>query len=186
MQQEILGLEHRLNLKLANLEKSLPHRIGVAVNTAVSKSEQVFHAQALKAMNEQVDLNKSFSNEALSKAFVQLKADIQTVKNASHNYLLSEAIKNISLNVEKLGREVSIVRSQLDNITSDKMIEIVETEDLKVLYSKSGASPDEMAKFCNCDKSNWYLILNGKESKPDLLRRHRVKQYFLKKILEAA
>ena len=36
MQQEVLGLEHRLNLKLANLEKSLPHRIGVAVNTAVS------------------------------------------------------------------------------------------------------------------------------------------------------
>ena len=70
-------------------------------------------------------------------------------------------------------------------MVSDKYIETgITPDEIDELYSKSQCSPDEVATFLSTSKENFYLILNGKEKKPDLKRLHILKQFLLKKIHE--
>ena len=181
---ELSFLKADLHKAMQNIQKSIDSRIATTVKSEVIKSEKMFQTQFLKTFNEQIDLGKTLSNEQITKLIAQHRADIDTIKNQSNNYLLGEHLKTLTDRVEDLGKRLNIVSSQMDNlIGGKKYVEIVEPEELKLLYSRSGASPDEMGKFLGCDKSTFYLILNGQEKHPDLLRRHKVKQYFLKKIL---
>ena len=93
-------------------------------------------------------------------------------------------MKNVFVEIEKINRRVSMISSQFDTLLADKYVEIVEPAELKTLYSKASISPDEVGRHFNVDRSLVYNVINGKETKPNLQRRHKFKQYFLKKIME--
>ena len=181
---EIQFAKMDMRKELQNVQKSIDDRIANVVKTEVTKSEKMFQAQFQKTFNEQIELGNKLDNAQLTKLVTQLSGDIATIKNTSNNFLLGESMKNVFVEIEKINRRVSMISSQFDTLLADKYVEIVEPAELKTLYSKASISPDEVGRHFNVDRSLVYNVINGKETKPNLQRRHKFKQYFLKKIME--
>lgn len=181
---EIQFVRMDMRKELANVQKSIDDRISNVVKSEVLKSEKMFQAQFLKSFNEQIELGKKLDNGQLTKMVTQLAGDIATIKNTSNNFLLGESMKNVFSEIEKINRKIQIISNQIDGLLGDRYIEIVEPSELKTLYSKANISPDEVGRHFSIDRSLVYNILNGKESNPNIKRRHLFKQYFIKKILE--
>jgi hypothetical protein len=181
---EIQFVRMDMRKELASVQSSIDKRIATVVKSEVSKSEQMFQAQFQKTFNEQIELGNTLDTAQLTKLVTQLSGDIATIKNTSNNFLLGESMKNVFVEIEKINRRVSMISSQIDGLLSDKYVEIVEPSELKTLYSKASISPDEVGRYFNIDRSLVYNVINGKETKPNLQRRHKFKQFFLKKIME--
>ena len=181
---EIQFVRMDMRKEMASVQKSIDDRIANVVKTEVLKSEKMFQAQFQKTFNEQIELGKKLSNHQLTKLVTQLAGDIATIKNTSNNVLLGESMKIVFAEIEKINRKIQIISNQIDGLLGDKYVEIVEPSELKTLYSKANISPDEVGRHFSIDRSLVYNILNGKESNPNIKRRHLFKQYFIKKILE--
>jgi hypothetical protein len=170
--------------QMSNLQRSIDSRISNVVKSEVIKSEKMFQAQFQKTFNEQIELGNKLDNAQLTKLVTQLAGDIATIKNTSNNFLLGESMKNVFIEIEKTNRRIALISNQIDALLGDKYVEIVESSELKTLYSKASVSPDEVGRHFNIDRSLVYNIINGKEANANIQRKHRMKLFFLKKIME--
>ena len=181
---EIQFAKMDMRKELANVQKSIDDRISNVVKSEVIKSEKMFQAQFQKTFNEQIELGNKLDNAQLTKLVTQLAGDIATIKNTSNNFLLGESMKNVFIEIEKINRRIALISSQIDGLLGDKYVEIVEPAELKTLYSKASISPDEVGRHFSIDRSVVYNIINGKETNPNIQRKHKMKLFFLKKIME--
>ena len=117
---------------------------------------------------------------------MELYSEIANLKIKSNNYILAEKIAQQNHRLDVFSSKLVYIDKSIEKLISDKYIESdISNDELKVLYSKSQCSPDEVSKFLCVDKSRFYQILDGKESdKNNLKRKHDLKQFFLKKIYE--
>ena len=181
---EIAFLRQDIRKEMSNIQHSVDARIANVVKTEVIKSERMFQAQFQKTFNEQIELGNKLDNAQLTKLVTQLAGDIATIKNTSNNFLLGESMKNVFIEIEKINRRIALISSQIDGLLGDKYVEIVEHSELKTLYSKASISPDEVGRHFSIDRSVVYNIINGKETNPNIQRKHKMKLFFLKKIME--
>jgi hypothetical protein len=181
-----INIKAEIHKHIQSFEKAVEQRIATTVKKCIADSEKYHISQHLKALQtlqeNQVELNCS----QLTKKYMELYSEIANLKIKSNNYILAEKIAQQNHRLDVFSSKLGYIDKSIEKLISDKYIESdISNDELKVLYSKSQCSPDEVSKFLCVDKSRFYQILDGKESdKNNLKRKHDLKQFFLKKIYE--
>ena len=140
------------------------------------------HIEALKKLQQS---KTPLTTDQLTKRYNDLFTEINIIKQKTSDYHLHNSMADLMKRFDGLHGELNYLKTNLDRMVSDKYIETgINQAEIDELYSKSQCSPDDVANFLNTSKENFYVILNGKEKKPDLKRLHLLKQFLLKKIHE--
>ena len=172
--------------RLAALQKSLDHRIATCVKSEVAKSEKFYQSNFKTVLEEKLQEGTELDNRQLTRQVLNMTNEIHDIKNQSHNFILSQQLERLHVELQNINTRISVTEKMINQMMASDFIETdITPQEMKELYNKSQASPEEMSKFLKLDRTRFYQILNGKEAIPNLKRRHEMKQYFLKKIYKA-
>ena len=182
---QVINME--LTKRHVDFEKRFEARINVTVKQAIQNCEDYIHKQVMKVNERTCREGTELSNAVLTKRVCDSEAQIIDLKRHSNPYVLSEQVRQLHEKVNTVIAELNYIRTRQNIMDSDKFIDTsITPEELRKLYSSSGCSQGEMAKFLNVDRSRFYQILNGQETNVDWVRRNKLKRYFLKKIHDAS
>ena len=182
---QVINME--LTKRHVDFEKRFESRINVIVKQAIQNCEDYIHKQVMKVNERTCKEGTELSNAVLTKRVCDSEAQIIDLKRHSNPYVLSEQVRQLHEKVNTVIAELNYIRTRQNIMDSDKFIDTsITPEELRKLYSSSGCSQGEMAKFLNVDRSRFYQILNGQETNVDWVRRNKLKRYFLKKIHDAS
>ena len=170
---------------LASIQKSIDSRIDMTVKKCVASTSEFAVKAHIDALQKLQASKTPLTNDQLTRRYNDLFTEINIIKQKTSDYHLHNSMSDLMKRFDNLCSELNWVKNTLNQMVSDRYIETgIKPDEINELYSKSQCSPDQVSNFLNTSKENFYLILNGKEKKPDLKRLHVLKQFLLKKIFE--
>ena len=184
---ELQVINMELTKRQVDFEKRFESRIAVQVKQAVQNCEDFIYKQVLKVNERTCKEGTELSNAVLTKRLCEVETQLIDLKRNSNPYVLSEQVRQLHEKFNTAIAEFNYIKKKQDELDCDKFKDTsITPEELRQLYSSSGCSQTEMAKFLNVDRSRFYQILNGQETNVDWVRRNKLKRYFLKKIHDAS
>ena len=138
--------------------------------------------QIKKAMMDNQEFMRKASMEAIYRT-VELESKVIEIQHHSNPYVLSEHLRNVENRVEQQGQDINTLKNKIRKVENTRLMDAeISADEVKKLYVLSGCTHTEMAKYLNIDKSRFYQVLNGNETKTDLKRLNDLKRYFEDKI----
>ena len=178
---ELMRME--IKKQVDEIRMGIQQNVIMQIKKAMSDNHEFMRKASMEAINRTVNEGKELSLGVLTKKYLELESKVIEIQHHSNPYVLSEHVRNVENRVQEQGQDINTLKNKIRKVEDTRLMDAeISAEEVKKLYSLSGCTHTEMAKYLNVDKSRFYQILNGNETKPDLKRLNDMKRYLEEKI----
>ena len=108
--------------RFAALQKSLDHRIATCVKSEVAKSEKFYQSNFKTVLEEKLQEGTELDNRQLTRQVLNMSNEIHNIKNQSHNFILSEQLQRLHVELQNINSRIGLTEKQLNQILSSNFI----------------------------------------------------------------
>ena len=176
-------IKFEIKKQIDEIRMGIQQNVILQIKKAMTDNQEFMRKASMEAINRTINEGKELILGVLTKKYLELESKVIEIQHHSNPYVLSEHLRNVENRVAKQGQEINGLKAKVRKVENTRLMDAeITADEVKKLYVLSGCTHTEMARFLNVDKSRFYQILNGNETKPDLKRLNEMKKYFEAKI----